>query len=107
MIDPNCKIFNQGLKICMFCYPGYAVDSDMKCKAINMLTSGLQKYKLNCASFNLKSQCIDCYNGYYLAQDSNGNFCQKVSDLCKGYSKTTGKCISCYLGYYLTTQGEC
>lgn len=107
MIDPYCKVFNPVLKMCLFCYPGFAIDSDMKCKAINMLSLSVQKYSLNCASFNEKGQCTDCFYGYYVAQDTNGYYCQKVSDLCKGYSKSTGKCVSCYMGFYLTKSGEC
>lgn len=107
MIDPFCKLFNPVSKMCIMCYPGFGIDIDMKCKQIHLLSIKNQKYSQNCASFNEKGQCIDCFYGYYVAQDTNGFYCQKVSDLCKGYSKTTGKCISCYMGYYLKTDGSC
>jgi hypothetical protein len=65
------------------------------------------KYSLNCAKYNDKGQCTDCYFGYYVITDNIGPYCEKVSDLCRTYDKANGKCTSCYLGYYLSTLGDC
>ena len=103
-VDSLCMLFNPMIKMCLLCYPGYSLDTDKTCKELKNLSIGLQKYSLNCARFNDKGQCILCYNGHYLTQDTNGSFCEKVNDLCKTYSMSTGKCTSCYLGYFMSTK---
>ena len=56
----------------------------------------------NCFAYDQQSQCIKCYNRYYLA----ANKCNAVNVFCKTYDDLTGACLSCYSSFTLSN-GKC
>lgn len=56
----------------------------------------------NCYAYDSQSQCIKCYERYYLA----ANTCSPVSVFCKTYDSNSGNCLSCYSTFKLAN-GKC
>jgi hypothetical protein len=56
----------------------------------------------NCYAYDSFSQCIKCYDRFYL----NGNSCAAVNVFCKTFDDHTGNCLSCYSTFTLAN-GRC
>ena len=66
--------------------------------------------KCKSCNSNIKYQCEECNNGYYLASDGNKEFCEKCDNIekcleCSG-TKNNPICQKCENGYELIN-GQC
>ncbi len=78
--DTNCQIVNQITNYCEICLPSYKINVIGACKYIDP----------NCKTFNSNSECVNCFNGYIIK--NNSSLCVYQDLNCLLFNNSTGLC---------------